>query len=65
MSIFRPEYRRKEPPKTGDDTSREKPDRTDIMALIIAAFQVLTPYVLFLVGAIVLVAVVLLKVWAH
>lgn len=64
MSIFRPEIRR-EPTKSNDDLPKEKPDRTDILALIIAAFQVLGPYALFLIVSVVLVAVVLLKVWGH
>lgn len=63
MSMFRPEYRPKGPPQTHDGRKTLKPDKTDILALIIAAFQVLTPYVLFLVGGVVVVAVVLLKVW--
>lgn len=65
MSVFRPEYRRREAARTDEDSARVKPDRTDMLALIIAAFQVLGPYALFLIASVVLVAVVLLKVWAR
>ncbi len=63
MSLFRPQIRPKEPTHTGDGRETLKPDKTDILALIIAAFQVLTPYILLLVGGVVVMAVILLNVW--
>ena len=63
MSLFRPQIPPKEPTRTGDSRETLKPDRTDILAMIIAAFQVLAPYVLLLVGGVVVIAVILLNVW--
>ena len=63
MSLFRPQIPPKEPTHAGDSRETLKPDRTDVLALIIAAFQVLAPYVLLLVGGVVVIAVILLNVW--
>jgi hypothetical protein len=52
-----------QPPLTNNGLETLKPDKTDIIALIIAGFQVIMPFVLFLLAGVVITAVLMMTIW--